>query len=140
MLKKTIITLILSLPLSVWAQPKGGAIAQQELIQALNAFANASCLAEQKDSYLKKTGEAWANSLMEGNSEFNPEEVLIPLSETVDKAIANTTAYVIRYEASPTGDLELPIAYCFDVIHQPNVQALIRELSKKYSRLGKKPN
>lgn len=130
MLKKIIVTLILGLPLSVWGQPKEKTAAQQELIHALNAFANASCLARQKEPYLQKTGDAWANSLTEGNREFDPEEVLIPLNEAVDKAIANTTAYVIHYETSPTGDLELPIAYCFDVIHQPNVKALIQKLSK----------
>lgn len=49
MLKKIIVTLILSLPLSVWAQPTSNISTQQDLINDLNAFANASCLAQQKD-------------------------------------------------------------------------------------------
>ncbi|WP_246823909.1 hypothetical protein [Oligella sp. HMSC05A10] len=140
MLKKAIITLILSLPLSVWAQPTSDVDAQQALIHDLNALANASCLIKQKDAYLQNAGYIWANSLAEGNMEFNLETVLLPMKAAIEKAIANTPMYSVPSEQPPLKSQALPIAYCFDVIYQPNVQALIRELSKKYSRLGKKTN
>ncbi|SUA59748.1 hypothetical protein [Oligella urethralis] len=131
MLKKIIVTLLLSLPLSVWAQPTSDISTQQDLINDLNAFANASCLAQQKDPYLQKTGYAWANALVQKNIEFSLEEVMLPIQKGIEKAIAHTTMYTIRDESAPMDGLELPIAYCFKIIQQTGIQTLIQKISKK---------
>lgn len=57
--------------------------------------------------------------------EFNLETVILPLKNAVEKAIANTPMYSVPSEQPPSKSQALPISYCFDVIYQHNVQALI---------------
>ncbi|WDU53059.1 type VI secretion system amidase effector protein Tae4 [Taylorella equigenitalis] len=73
----------------------------------------------------ENAGYIWANSLAEGNMEFNLETVILPLKNAVEKAIANTPMYSVPSEQPPSKSQALPIAYCVDVIYQHNVQALI---------------
>lgn len=134
MLKKTLFVLVLSVPLSACAQyALTMTDAQKTTIHDLTAFANATCLAKQNEEHLQESGFAWANALVQKNTSFDLDNIILPLNEAIDKTLLSTPMYMVSDERSPMQGQALAIAYCFEISQQTGIQTLIQELSKTYT-------
>ncbi|MDO5668347.1 MAG: hypothetical protein Q4G44_11070 [Alcaligenaceae bacterium] len=131
MLRQTLFGIVLSVPLSACAQSTlATSEAQKKAMHDLTAFANATCLAKQKEDQLKESGFAWANAIVQKNMTFTLENIILPLNEAIDKALSNTPMYMVSDERMPMQGQALPIAHCFEISQQAEIQVLIQDLSK----------
>ena len=141
MLRKTLFAIVLSVPLGASAQYTVTTTdTQKTTIHDLTAFANATCLAKQKEEHLKESGFAWANAIVQKNMNFTLHNIILPLNETIDKALLNTPMYMVSNERMPMQDQALPIAYCFEISQQTDIQVLIQELSKSLNSPSQPPH
>ncbi len=141
MLRKTLFAIVLSVPLGASAQYTVTTTdTQKPTIHDLTAFANATCLAKQKEEHLKESGFAWANAIVQKNMNFTLHNIILPLNETIDKALLNTPMYMVSNERMPMQDQALPIAYCFEISQQTDIQVLIQELSKSLNSPSQPPH
>lgn len=95
----------------------------------VESYAIASCLNYQKQPYLKDQGDGWAASIIQ---RFKGELDDLTVVATVVKAeVLKGDMVIIPDETVPEREMALPVAYCFDILNTPNVQATVKKSIKK---------
>lgn len=95
----------------------------------MESYAIASCLNYQKQPYLKDQGDGWAASIIQ---RFKGELDDLTVVATVVKAeVLKGDMVIIPDETVPEREMALPVAYCFDILNTPNVQATVKKSIKK---------
>ncbi|MFT6910293.1 MAG: hypothetical protein ACJAS1_007021 [Oleiphilaceae bacterium] len=90
------------------------------------SYAIASCLTLQDSLYLKDQGDAWASVVVQRMN--GSLDSLSKIFEVVKSEVSKGEMAVIRAEGLMNKDKELPILYCNEIIHKPNVQVVINTI------------
>ncbi|MDY0271450.1 MAG: hypothetical protein RBR37_02940 [Advenella sp.] len=129
MYKKIIFTCLLMLPVLALGHTLNETPKPDNHLQhGLSAYVNATCLANQKEAYLVEQGYAWANAIVMSEMAYDFERVVLPLNAAVKKAMVNKPMLMVLDESAPTKSKSLPLAYCYEISLQADIQALISEL------------
>jgi hypothetical protein len=104
---------------------KTASAVRQEALRDIESYAVGSCLAYQNHPYLKDQGDAWASAIIQ-RSQVNLD-VFGRISSRIEAENKKGDMVVVRSETQPSGDLELPLLYCHQIIDQPAVRAEINK-------------
>lgn len=95
----------------------------------VEGYAIATCLANQKEPYLKDQGDSWASVIVQrshgGIGPFNS------VAAAVKTELAQGHLPVVHQDSEPPRDRQLPLLYCAEIIDTPGVDVALRSAIKK---------
>ena len=103
----------------------------------VEGYAVATCLASQKQPYLKDQGDGWASAIVQRShgkvSELND------VAAAVKAEMAGGHVGVIHVDGDPPHDEEAPILYCAEIVDAPRVATAIDKAIKKLAPAYRQP-
>lgn len=104
--------------------PVGGvAAAADQMGLDMAAYAEASCLAAQKQTYLRDQGERWAGAVIQRGA--GPIETWKAIGDAVDKELARSGIAQGQGDGPAAPTVPLPIMTCGEIANMPSVRAEI---------------
>ncbi|MGH8083649.1 MAG: hypothetical protein ACREPV_00030 [Lysobacter sp.] len=104
-------------------------LARAAILQEINGYAMASCLAYSSEPRIQREGYGWASVVvqrMEGGI-----DTLAGVAEAVKAETFKRTPPVIPDEIGPGREIELSVLHCYEIAHQPAVQAIVEEAARR---------
>lgn len=95
----------------------------------VEGYAIATCLASQKEPYLKDQGDAWASVIVQRS--HGGIEQFSSVAAAVKTALTQARVPVIHQDSDSPKDKELPVLYCAEIIDAPGVDGAIRKAVRK---------
>jgi hypothetical protein len=115
--------------MSTYAVASVGTPGRDTMQRDVEGYAIASCLAGQKQLYLKDQGDGWASVILQRMK--GDVSVLAVVAGAIKVELAKGRMAVIRNEVGPLPDKELPILYCSEIIDVPQVREAILKAETK---------
>lgn len=94
-----------------------------QLVRDVEGYAMAVCLMQQKSSYLRNQGDAWAAVVVQRTD--MGIDALADVARAVKDEIGRVGMAVSRDEASAGKGTPLPIFYCSEMVGRPTVRQAI---------------
>jgi hypothetical protein len=95
----------------------------------VESYAIASCLAYQKQPYLKEQGDGWASAIVQrSEGDIN---ALIVVAQAVGAEVSKGKMKVNLSDNGPKHVEVLPVAYCFEILDSPSIHAAVKKAIKK---------
>ena len=105
------------------------AIDRSAVRRDVESYAIASCLAYQKQPYLKEQGDGWASAIVQrSEGDIN---ALIVVAQAVKAEVAKGKMEVNLNDNGPKHVEVLPVAYCFEILDSPSIHAAVKKAIKK---------
>jgi hypothetical protein len=111
--------------------PPATASGRNPVQRDVEGYAVASCLAYQKQAYLKDQGDGWASVIIQRSK--GELEAFTAVADAVKTEVAKGNMVVIPVETGPEHEKALPVAYCFEILNAPSVHAAVKHAVEKLS-------
>lgn len=122
---KTVFACIVGVAAIGFAMPVKSA-PRSQVERDVQGYAVAACLTQQKETYLREQGDGWGSVII--NRGFGNVEDWQPLIAAVAAEIERTPPMVVHGDGN---DKEMPIAYCAEIVDQPDVNEVIGQTIDK---------